>query len=139
MRLGRTGRWLAWLLLDMCQPGTGQQLPSRRSLAWRTRRVDQIQRNYYWSEGWDKPGTVPCVETHMVELVVTRWFGRPLTLWRTEVSIQVWAGQVVNLERHRSWSDEAAARADYQAHCAPLRAQLPTVSRTPAEWQEAER
>ena len=136
MKVGRIGRWLAWLLLDLCQPGPGQAMPSRRSLAWRTRRVEQIQRNYYWSEGWDNPGTVPCVETHLIELVVTRWLGPPVTLWRTEVSVQVWAGQVVTLERNRSWADETAARGDFRALCEPLRAQLPAVSRTPAEWLE---
>lgn len=134
MRLLHTGRWLAWLLLDHCQPGDG--MPSRRQLVWNTRRVETSQPLYYWSEGWDYPGTVPCVETHLIRLDVTRWIGQPLTLWRTEVTVQVWTGQVVSLERERSFAEEAAARADFRAHCEPLREQLPAESRTPAEHAE---
>jgi hypothetical protein len=130
----RTGRWLAWLLLDQCQPDDG--MPSRRSLRWNSRRVVQSQRLHHWSEGWNSVGTVPCVETHLHRVDVTRRIGAAVTLWRTEVRVQLWAGQVVTLERHRSWSSEAAARADFRAHCEQVRAQLPAGSRTPAEWME---
>lgn len=133
----KTGRWLAWLLFDQALPdGT---VPTRRHLTWRTRSVQQEQVDHYWSE--PSPGVVPCVETHLFRLDVTRWFAPPITLWRTEVLVQVFAPglpgwgsdftPVTNLTRNRSFGSERDARADYVAHQGDIRAALAGESRNP--------
>ncbi|MFI6228671.1 hypothetical protein ACIBCR_15320 [Micromonospora echinospora] len=116
-----TGRWLAWLMHDRCLPDSG--IPTRRNLTWNTRRVRQQQADHYWSE--PGPGMVPCVETHLHRLDITRRIGAPITLWRVSVSVQVFAaGQVADFERHRSYSSEQAARDDFAAHRGQVRACL---------------
>lgn len=126
----RDGRWAAWLLLDLCEPGPSQadKLPPRRTLLWSTRSAHQQEVDHYWSQP-GRAGVVPAVETALYRITLRRWWGEPLTLWRTAATVQVWADQIVTLRRDRAFADEHAARQDFAAHGAALRETLAGESR----------
>lgn len=135
----RDGRWVAWLLLDMCEPGASQadKLPPRRTLRWSTRSAQQQELDHYWSQP-GQAGVVPAVETALYRITLRRWWGAPLTLWRTAVTVQVWVDQVVTLRRDRAFADEHAARQDFAAHGAGLRQTLAGESRPRYQLRRSE-
>lgn len=138
----RHGRWLAWLLLDKGSP-VGE-FPSRWSLTWNTRSVRQDQVEHYWSEG-ARAGVVPCVEAWLFSVRVRRWFGRPLTFWRTEQVVQVFttgprdtdrALPTATFERSHSFAVEADAWQDFAIHQGVIRSRLVGESRSPYRVKE---
>lgn len=130
----RTGRWLAWLLHDGC--AAEPDVPSRRSLTWNTRTVQQEQVGYYYSERG--PGWVPCVEAWLHRIEVRRRFGPDLLLWRTRTTIQVPGSGPIMFKRSRSFGDAAAASREFQA-AAAVRQHLAGEGRPWQEWAEVPR
>lgn len=106
------GRWIAWIMYAQALPSYG--IPSYRQLRFNTRRVkpeiiDEADYNH------PSDGTEPVsVLVHLVKYDITRWLGKPTTLYATYTYIRVTFGNYrPHFERSRGFVDPNAARADF--------------------------
>lgn len=112
---GGGGRWLAWMMYDVCTPGPG--LPAYRTLRWNTRSVESEAQYAHETATADTPAAVIVLWKYTVR----RRRGAPITLYRTEVTLRLMVGgRSSEFDRNRSFSSLDAAEADFLRHQANM-------------------
>lgn len=108
---GGGGRWLAWMMYDVCTPSPG--MPSYMSLRWNTRAVDREAQLARETAQAQTPGAIVV----LWKFEIKRRIGRPITLYRTEVTLRLnVGGRPTEFDRNRSYASYDAAEADFLRH-----------------------